>query len=90
MREDFPAGKHRGDGEEPRLGEGQELGRAWYEDGKLLHKMNTFTDFIDCAEHLAATGWADRVRMFASGGSALKKSQTAAPPNSGQPCVLPS
>jgi oligopeptidase B len=49
---------------------GQELGRAWYEDGKLQHKMNTFTDFIDCAEHLAATGWADRDRMFAIGGSA--------------------
>jgi oligopeptidase B len=49
---------------------GQELGRAWYENGKLQHKMNTFTDFIDCAEHLAATGWADRSRMFAAGGSA--------------------
>jgi oligopeptidase B len=49
---------------------GQELGRAWYEDGKLRHKMNTFTDFIDCAEHLAAEGWADRSRMFAMGGSA--------------------
>ncbi len=49
---------------------GQELGRAWYEDGKLLHKMNTFTDFIDCAEHLVASGWADRSRLFAMGGSA--------------------
>ena len=49
---------------------GQELGRAWYEDGKLLRKTNTFTDFIDCAEHLAATGWADPERMFAMGGSA--------------------
>ena len=28
------------------------MGRAWYDDGKLLNKMNTFTDFIDCAEHL--------------------------------------
>ena len=33
---------------------GQELGRAWYEDGKLLKKKNTFTDFIDCAEYLVA------------------------------------
>jgi oligopeptidase B len=49
---------------------GQELGRAWYEDGKLLRKMNTFTDFIDCAEHLAASGYADPARMFAIGGSA--------------------
>ena len=31
---------------------GGELGRHWYEDGKLLHKRNTFTDFIACAEHL--------------------------------------
>jgi oligopeptidase B len=49
---------------------GQELGRAWYEDGKLRRKMNTFTDFIDCAEHLIAKGWVDRSRMFAMGGSA--------------------
>jgi oligopeptidase B len=49
---------------------GQELGRAWYEDGKLRNKMNTFTDFIDCAEHLAKTGWGDRSRLFAMGGSA--------------------
>ena len=49
---------------------GQELGRAWYEDGKLQHKMNTFTDFIDCAEHLVQSGWADRSRLFAMGGSA--------------------
>jgi oligopeptidase B len=49
---------------------GQELGRAWYEAGKLQRKMNTFTDFIDCAEHLVASGWADRSRMFAMGGSA--------------------
>ena len=49
---------------------GQELGRAWYEDGKLQHKMNTFTDFIDCAEHLVQSGCADRARLFAMGGSA--------------------
>ena len=36
---------------------GGELGPAWYDDGKLLHKRNTFTDFVACAEHLAETGW---------------------------------
>jgi oligopeptidase B len=49
---------------------GQELGRAWYEDGKLLHKKNTFNDFIDCAEHLIRTKVADPARVFAWGGSA--------------------
>ena len=36
---------------------GSEMGRAWYEDGKLLKKKNTFTDFIDCAEHLVGEGF---------------------------------
>ena len=36
---------------------GGELGRHWYEDGKLAHKRNTFTDFIACAEHLVAEGY---------------------------------
>ena len=36
---------------------GGEMGRHWYDDGKLLHKRNTFTDFVACARHLAATGW---------------------------------
>lgn len=49
---------------------GQELGRAWYEDGKLLKKKNTFTDFIACAEHLIAQKYADPKRVFANGGSA--------------------
>jgi oligopeptidase B len=49
---------------------GQELGRAWYEDGKLLKKVNTFTDFIDCTEHLLARGYGDPARVFAIGGSA--------------------
>ena len=35
---------------------GMELGWDWYEQGKLLHKKNTFTDFIACAEHLAQAG----------------------------------
>ena len=49
---------------------GQELGRAWYEDGKLLTKLNSFHDFIDCAEHLVRTGWTLPDRLFAQGGSA--------------------
>ena len=49
---------------------GQELGRAWYEQGKLLRKRNTFTDFIACAEHLIATGYTTPDRLTAQGGSA--------------------
>jgi oligopeptidase B len=49
---------------------GQELGRRWYDDGKLLKKKNTFTDFIDVAEHLVATGYTRPDRLFAQGGSA--------------------
>lgn len=49
---------------------GQEMGRPWYEDGKLLHKKNTFTDFIDCAQFLVDRSYADPQRLFASGGSA--------------------
>ncbi|HET9070410.1 MAG TPA: S9 family peptidase [Acidimicrobiales bacterium] len=49
---------------------GGELGRSWYEQGRLQAKPNTFTDFVACAEHLVATGWADRRRIAARGGSA--------------------
>ena len=49
---------------------GEELGRQWYEDGKLLKKKNTFTDFIDCAEYLVAEKYADPGKVFAMGGSA--------------------
>ena len=49
---------------------GEELGRRWYEDGKLRKKQNTFTDFIACAEHLVAKGLAGPERLFAMGGSA--------------------
>jgi oligopeptidase B len=49
---------------------GGEMGRAWYEDGKLLHKKNTFTDFIACARHLADAGWTTAGRLVARGGSA--------------------
>ena len=49
---------------------GQELGRAWYEAGKLLHKQNTFTDFIDVGEWLVRNAYAGRDNLFAMGGSA--------------------
>ncbi len=49
---------------------GQALGRAWYDDGKLLRKKNTFTDFIDCAEHLVAQGFTSPERLYAEGASA--------------------
>ena len=49
---------------------GQEMGRHWYEQGKLLNKKNTFTDFIACAEFLGSKKYIDRKRMFAFGGSA--------------------
>jgi oligopeptidase B len=49
---------------------GGELGRRWYDDGKLLHKRNTFTDFVACARHLTATGWTSADRLVAEGGSA--------------------
>jgi oligopeptidase B len=49
---------------------GGELGRAWYTNGKLLHKKNTFTDFIACAEYLERSGWTSASRLVARGGSA--------------------
>jgi len=49
---------------------GEELGRRWYEDGKLLNKKNTFTDFIACADYLVREKYADPRRLFAEGGSA--------------------
>jgi oligopeptidase B len=49
---------------------GGELGRRWYDDGKMLRKRNTFTDFVACAEHLVAEGWTSPRRLVARGGSA--------------------
>ncbi|MGI8869371.1 MAG: S9 family peptidase [Mycobacteriales bacterium] len=49
---------------------GGEMGRAWYEDGKLLAKRNTFTDFVAAADHLAAAGYTSYDRVVARGGSA--------------------
>lgn len=49
---------------------GQELGRRWYNAGRLLNKWNTFHDFLDVTDHLVKHGYAHRDRIFASGGSA--------------------
>ncbi len=49
---------------------GEEMGRYWYEDGKLLKKKNTFTDFIDCAEYLIQESYTNSDKLFAMGGSA--------------------
>ncbi|HLP63073.1 MAG TPA: S9 family peptidase [Flavobacterium sp.] len=49
---------------------GEDLGRQWYEDGKLLKKKNTFTDFIDCSEFLIAEKYTSNDYLFAEGGSA--------------------
>ncbi|GIJ29956.1 protease [Micromonospora qiuiae] len=49
---------------------GGELGRRWYEQGKMLAKKNTFTDFVACARHLAKAGWTAPDRLVARGGSA--------------------
>jgi oligopeptidase B len=49
---------------------GQEMGRSWYDQGKLLNKKNTFTDFIDVTRFLVAQGYAAKDRVAAYGGSA--------------------
>lgn len=49
---------------------GSDLGRTWYEDGKLRNKKNTFTDFIACAEHLQKQGYVARDNLSIAGGSA--------------------
>ena len=49
---------------------GGEMGRGWYEDGRMEHKANTFTDFVACAEHLVDSGWVDPDRLGAEGRSA--------------------
>ncbi|MFN0252289.1 MAG: S9 family peptidase [Kofleriaceae bacterium] len=49
---------------------GQEMGRHWYEDGKLQKKWNTFRDFISCTEYLVAHQWGARDKVVAMGGSA--------------------
>jgi oligopeptidase B len=49
---------------------GSEMGRYWYEDGKLLKKKNTFTDFNDCAQFLINEEYTNSKMLFANGGSA--------------------
>ncbi|MEM9528927.1 MAG: prolyl oligopeptidase family serine peptidase, partial [Bacteroidota bacterium] len=49
---------------------GQEMGREWYEDGKMFNKKNTFTDYIDCAEYLIAEGYTSSESLYGLGGSA--------------------
>ncbi|MDP2161099.1 MAG: prolyl oligopeptidase family serine peptidase, partial [Flavobacterium sp.] len=49
---------------------GEEMGRQWYEDGKLLKKMNTFTDYIDCSKFLIAQKYTNPKQLYAQGGSA--------------------
>ncbi len=49
---------------------GEEMGYGWYEDGKLLKKKNTFTDFIACSEHLIKNNYTKADNLFAMGGSA--------------------
>ena len=49
---------------------GEEMGRHWYEDGKLLKKKNTFYDFIDCGKSLIEMGYSSPKHMYAMGGSA--------------------
>ncbi len=49
---------------------GMEMGWDWYEQGKLLNKLNTFTDFIDCANYLVDQGYTARGNIAAAGGSA--------------------
>lgn len=49
---------------------GQEMGRSWYDNGKFLHKKNTFTDFIDCAQHLIDHQYTRAEKLAILGGSA--------------------
>ncbi len=49
---------------------GQEMGRQWYEDGKMFKKKNTFNDYVDCAKYLANEGYTAPDRLYGYGGSA--------------------
>ncbi|AJH14078.1 S9 family peptidase [Myroides profundi] len=49
---------------------GEDMGRQWYEEGKLLEKWNTFDDFIACSEHVIAEGYTSPEHLYAEGGSA--------------------
>ena len=54
----------------PHIRGGQEMGRYWYDDGKLLKKKNTFTDYVDCAQFLVNEKYTSAEKLFANGGSA--------------------
>ena len=49
---------------------GKEMGREWYDDGKMMHKINTFNDFIDCGKYLISEKYTSQGHMYAQGGSA--------------------
>ena len=49
---------------------GGEMGKAWHDDGRMMHKKNTFTDFITCAEYLVAQGYGSKARLTIEGDSA--------------------
>jgi len=49
---------------------GGELGKAWHDDGRMMHKKNTFTDFIACAEYLVSHGYGSKDRLTIEGRSA--------------------
>jgi oligopeptidase B len=49
---------------------GGEMGKAWHDDGRMMHKRNTFTDFITCAEYLVAQGYGSKDRLTIEGASA--------------------
>ena len=49
---------------------GEEMGRQWYEDGKMMHKMNTFYDFVDCGKYLIDQHYCMPEHLYAQGGSA--------------------
>ena len=49
---------------------GGEMGKTWHDQGRMLNKINTFTDFIDCAEHLIAQQYTSKERLVIQGGSA--------------------
>ena len=49
---------------------GEEMGRQWYEDGKMMKKINTFNDFIDCGEYLIKEKYTSKGHLYAVGGSA--------------------
>jgi oligopeptidase B len=54
----------------PHIRGGQEMGREWYDDGKMMNKKNTFNDFIDCAEFLIKEKYTSKGHVYAMGGSA--------------------